>query len=417
MSRRLHADKKNQLYYQIERPLVPVIVRMEANGIGVDAGVLTKLGEEFTQRLAALESDIYQLAGRSFNIGSPKQLGEILFEEWSLPAPKKTKTGAYVTDVDVLEALAAQGHTLPARVLEWRSLAKLKSTYIDGLLAAINPDTGRIHTSFSLATTSTGRLSSSDPNLQNIPIRTEDGRKIRQAFVAQAGMKLVSLDYSQIELRLLAHMAQVEPLVKAFQQGQDIHRTTAADIFAVPLDQVDGAKRRQAKAINFGIIYGISAFGLGQQLGIANSQAALIIKTYFERYPGIQAYMEQSKDYARKHGYVETLLGRRCHTPGIHDKNPAIRGFAERQAINAPLQGSNADIIKKAMIRIDDYLQTYSGSARLLLQVHDELVFEMPEQEIGSLVPVLKTIMETVVNLSVPLVVGVGMGQNWDEAH
>ncbi len=417
LSLALQEHHQNTLYQRVERPLIPVIVRIETAGIRVDPEKLTALGREFAERLALLEQEIYQLAGRTFNVGSPKQLGEILFEEWSLPAPKKTKTGAYTTDSDVLEALAAQGHSLPARVLEWRSLAKLQSTYVDGLLASINPDTGRVHTSFSLATTSTGRLSSSDPNLQNIPIRTEDGRKIRQAFVAAPGMKLVSLDYSQIELRLLAHIAKVEPLIQAFQQGRDIHQITASEIFGLPLDQIDSHHRRQAKAINFGIIYGISSFGLGQQLGISGSQASQIIKTYFERYPGIQDYMEHCKELARQQGYVETLMGRRCYTPGILEKNPALRGFAERQAINAPLQGSNADIIKKAMIQIDTYLQHYKYATRLLLQVHDELVFEMPEQEIEVLIPTLKRLMETIVTLSVPLIVGVGMGYNWDEAH
>jgi DNA polymerase-1 len=306
---------------------------------------------------------------------------------------------------------------LPARVLDWRSLAKLKSTYIDGLLNAINPETKRIHTSFSLATTSTGRLASSEPNLQNIPIRTEDGRKIRQAFVADEGKKLVSLDYSQIELRLLAHKAKVEPLIHAFQQGEDIHKITASQIFNVPLEQVELAQRRQAKTINFGIIYGISAYGLGQQLGISNSQAAQIIRTYFQQYPGIQAYMEQAKEQARQHGYVETLFGRRCHIPGIKDKNGAVRAAAERQAINAPLQGSNADIIKKAMVRIDKILQTQKFSTKMLLQVHDELLLEAPVGEIETVIPILKQTMEEVTQLSVPLEVGVGVGNNWDEAH
>jgi DNA polymerase-1 len=344
-------------------------------------------------------------------------LGEILFDEWSLAGGKKTKTGAYVTDAITLEMLALQGHDLPARVLDWRGLAKLKSTYIDGLLTAIDPETKRIHTSFSLATASTGRLSSSEPNLQNIPIRTEDGRKIRKAFIPAEGMKLVSLDYSQIELRLLAHQAKVAPLIQAFQQGEDIHRITASQIFNVPLEQVDAVQRRQAKTINFGLIYGISAFGLGQQLGISNSQAAHIIQTYFQQYPGIQAYMEQAKEQARQHGYVETLFGRRCHIPGINDKNGAIRAAAERQAINAPLQGSNADIIKKAMARIDKILQTQKFSTKMLLQVHDELLFEVPMREIETVIPVLKQTMENVTQLSVPLEVGVGIGNNWDEAH
>ncbi|RZI46869.1 DNA polymerase I [Candidatus Finniella inopinata] len=416
-TKRLQEEGKSQLYQQIERPLIPVIVRMEQIGIKIDPSVLKNLGKEFGDRLAILETEIYKLAGRDFNIGSPKQLGEILFDEWSLPGGKKTKTGAYGTDAGVLEALALQGHNLPARILDWRGLAKLKSTYVDGLLAAMAPETHRIHTSFSLATTTTGRLASSDPNLQNIPIRTEDGRKIRQAFIPEKGMHLVSLDYSQIELRLLAHKAKVEPLIDAFQKGEDVHKATASQIFGIPLSQVNPEQRRQAKTINFGIIYGISAFGLGQQLGIPTSQAADIIKVYFARYPGIQTYMEVCKEQARSTGYVETLFGRRCYVPGINDKNGAVRGGAERQAINAPLQGSNADIIKKAMIRIDKILQTKGYSARLLLQVHDELLFEIPLNEIDALIPVLKQTMEDVITLSVPLVVGVGIGDNWDQAH
>jgi DNA polymerase-1 len=416
-NKRLQQEGKTQLYQQIERPLIPVIVRMEAVGILVDPTVLKNLDQEFTARLSVLERQIYQLAGREFNIGSPKQLGEILFDEWSLAGGKKTKTGAYVTDADTLEALALQGHDLPARVLDWRGLAKLKSTYIEGILNAINPETKRVHTSFALAATSTGRLASSEPNLQNIPIRTEDGRKIRQAFIPAQGMKFVSLDYSQIELRLLAHIAKVEPLIQAFQHGQDIHKITASQIFGISLEQVDAIQRRQAKTINFGIIYGISPFGLGQQLGISSSQAAQIIRTYFQQYPGIQAYMEQAKEQARQHGYVETLFGRRCHIPGIKDKNSVVRAAAERQSINAPLQGSNADVIKKAMVRIDKILQTQYNSTKMLLQVHDELLFEVPISDIDTVIPVLKQTMEQVVQLSVPLNVGVGIGNNWDEAH
>lgn len=416
-NKRLQQEGKTQLYQQIERPLIPVIARMEETGVLVDPLVLQNLDQDFTQRLSILEQAIYKLAGREFNIGSPKQLGEILFDEWSLPGGKKTKTGAYVTDADTLETLAVQGHDLPARVLEWRSLAKLKSTYIDGLLNAINPETKRVHTSFSLATTSTGRLASSEPNLQNIPIRTEDGRKIRKAFIPTLGRKLVSLDYSQIELRLLAHKAKVEPLIQAFQQGEDIHKITASQIFNVDLEHVSADQRRQAKTINFGIIYGISSFGLAQQLGILSSQAAQIIRTYFQQYPGIQAYMEQTKEQARQNGYVETLFGRRCHIPGIKDKNGMIRAAAERQAINAPLQGSNADIIKKAMIKIDSLLQKQNFATKMLLQVHDELLFEIPLNEIDTVIPLLKQTMEQVIQLSVPLEVGVGMGDNWDEAH
>eukprot|EP01037_Dinobryon_pediforme_P014688 gene14688-14812_t len=372
---RLQQEHLNTVYERIERPLVPVITKMEISGIKVDPLVLKNLEEDFTKRILVLEEDIYKLAGRTFNIGSPKQVGEILFEELSLPAPKKTKTGAYATDADVLENLASQGHTLPARMLDWRALAKLKSTYIDGLTEAIQPQTGRVHTSFSMVGAATGRLASSDPNLQNIPIRSEDGRKIRSAFVAEDGYKLVSLDYSQIELRLLAHMAQVQPLIEAFQKGEDIHKITASQIFGIPLEQVDTNYRR-----------------------IPTGQAAQIIKAYFHQYPGIENYMQRYKIMAREQGYVETLWGRRCHTPGINDSNPVSRQFAERQAINAPLQGSNADIIKKAML-------------------HDELLFEIPQEDIPATIPILKKMMEDVVSLSVPLVVDSGSGSNWDEAH
>jgi DNA polymerase-1 len=425
---RLIAEKMVHVFERLERPLVPVIAAMENRGIRVDRLLLDRLGIEFAQQMSQLETTIYKLAGRSFNVGSPKQLGEILFDEMNLSIfpmndsgkikpPKKTKTGAYVTDVDVLESLAAQGHELPARVLEWRGLSKLKSTYVDALIAAASLKTSRVHTSYALAGTSTGRLSSSDPNLQNIPIRTENGRRIRQAFITEGRYKLVSLDYSQIELRLLAHMAEVPALVDAFRRGHDIHASTASTMFQIPLEQVDSAHRRQAKAINFGIIYGISAFGLSQQLGIPQGEAAAYIKAYFETYPGIQQYMERSKEFARQHGYVQTLWGRKCYTLGIKDTNPVARQFAERQAINGPLQGSNADIIKRAMIHIPPLLKDLNSKASMLLQVHDELVFEIPEEELATTIPALKKLMENVLILRVPLVIGVGIGNNWDEAH
>ncbi len=426
---RLVAEKMAHVFERLERPLIPVIAAMERQGIRIDRLLLDQLGHEFSSQMGRLESTIYQLAGRVFNVGSPKQLGEILFDEMGLslsqPAngfqkikpPKKTKTGAYVTDVDVLESLAAHGHELPARVLEWRSLSKLKSTYVDGLIAAASPKTSRVHTSYSLAGTSTGRLSSSDPNLQNIPIRTENGRKIRQAFVTDPGYRLVSLDYSQIELRLLAHMAEVPALVEAFRKGIDIHTATAATMFGISPDQMDGTLRRKAKAINFGIIYGISAFGLSQQLGISQGEAAAYIKAYFETYPGIQQYMERCKEFARRHGYVQTLWGRKCYAPGIQDNNAVARQFAERQAINAPLQGSNADIIKRAMIHIPPLLQKLASNTHMLLQVHDELVFEVPVEELDTTIPALKKLMENILTLKVPLVVGAGIGSNWDEAH
>lgn len=414
---RLFDEKMLTVYERIERPLIPVIASMEQWGIRIADDQLTALGKEFFHQMIALETEIYGLAGREFNVGSPKQLGEILFDELGLPAPKKTKTGAYVTDVDVLEKLAVQGHPLPAKILEWRGLSKLKSTYVDALISALNPVTGRVHTSYSMAVAATGRLASSDPNLQNIPIRTENGRKIRHAFIAASGYKLVSLDYSQIELRLLAHMADVPALVESFKKGIDIHTATAGQMFNIPIEQVDALTRRRAKAINFGIIYGISAFGLSQQLGVPQGEASAYIKAYFEKYPGIQDYMERCRAFAREHGYVTTLFGRKCYTMGIMDQNVGLRQFAERQAINAPLQGSNADIIKQAMDRVPAVLEKNKLGARLLLQVHDELLFEVPESEVEKTVPVLKGLMENIVSLKVPLVVGVGIGDNWEEAH
>ncbi len=423
---RLHALLKPQLlaerlltvYETLERPLIPVLVAMERAGIRVDAEALGALSKDFARRLAELEETIYELAGERFNIGSPKQLGEILFDKMSLAGGRKGKTGAYGTGADVLEALAAEGHDLPARVLDWRQLAKLKSTYADALVEQINPETGRVHTSYAMAATSTGRLASTDPNLQNIPVRTEEGRKIRRAFVAEPGRKLVSLDYSQIELRLLAHVADIEALRKAFREGIDIHALTASEMFGVPVEGMDPMIRRRAKAINFGIIYGISPFGLARQLGIPQSEAARYIDTYFERYPGIRDYMERAKEYCRRHGYVVTIFGRRCHVPGINDRNPARRGFAERQAINAPLQGGAADIIKHAMVRMPEALaEAGLGDSRLLLQVHDELLFEVPEAAVEETVRVARTVMEGAARLSVPLVVDAGVGDNWADAH
>lgn len=414
---RLALEKMVTVYERIERPLIPIITQMELTGVRIDQQLLFKLGQEFSDEMQTLERHIYDLAGRAFNVGSPKQLGEILFNELGLPSPKKTKTGSYVTDADVLEKLAEQGHELPKVVLDWRELAKLKSTYVDGLLSSINKKTQHIHTSYSMALTSTGRLSSSDPNLQNIPVRTAKGRKIRQAFISESGWKMLSLDYSQIELRLLCHMAEVPQLSEAFCQGQDIHITTASEMFGIPMDQITSDLRRKAKAINFGIIYGISAFGLAKQLDIPQSEAAQYIAHYFEKYPGIQSYMNYQKEFARQHGYVKTLFGRKCYTLGIQDKNAAMRQFAERQAINAPLQGTNADIIKMAMHRIPDLLIENKLSGRMLLQVHDELVFEVPEDEVEPTSKLLKNLMENITYLRVPLVVGIGIGDNWDQAH
>ncbi len=414
---RLVEERLVGVYEYLERPLIPVLVAMERQGIGVDADRLRELSQVFAHRLRTLEAEIHGLAGRAFNVGSPKQLGEVLFDEMSLAGGKKGKTGAYGTGADVLETLAAEGHDLPARVLEWRQTAKLKSTYADALIDEINPDTGRVHTSYAQAVVNTGRLSSSDPNLQNIPIRTEEGRQIRQAFVADAGWLLLSADYSQIELRLLAHVAGIDALKEAFRAGHDIHAMTASQVFGVPLDAMDGDTRRRAKAINFGIIYGISAFGLSRQLGIPRKEAADYIDAYFARYPGIRDYMERTRAAARESGYVTTLFGRRCHVRGLNDKNPSARGFAERAAINAPIQGGAADIIKRAMIRLPKALADAGLRARMLLQVHDELVFEVPENEVDATRDVVTREMQGVASLDVPLVCDTGVGANWSDAH
>lgn len=418
---RLVTDQMTTVYETIERPLVPVLARMERTGIKVDRDVLRRMSNDFAQRLAELETRIHEMAGRSFTIGSPKQLGEILFDEMSLPGGKKGKSGAYATGADILESLAAQGHDLPARVLDWRQLAKLKSTYTDSLQEQINPETGRIHTSYAQAIASTGRLSSNDPNLQNIPIRTEEGRKIREAFVAEEGCKLLSVDYSQIELRLAAEIADIDSLRQAFLEGQDIHAITASQVFGVPVEGMDPMIRRQAKAINFGIIYGISAFGLANNLRIPQNDAKNYIAAYFERYPGIRAYMERAKEDCKKHGFVTTLFGRKIHIPAIGEKNPARKNFGERAAINAPIQGTAADVIKRAMIRVPRALTSAGLDAKMLLQVHDELLFEVPEAQIEETTAVVREVMENACNpvlrLSVPLVADAGTGSNWAEAH
>ncbi|MBC6404642.1 MAG: DNA polymerase I [Rhodospirillales bacterium] len=423
MKPRLAAAKVTTVYETLERPLVPILAAMEICGIKVDRAKLKQLSGDFEARLAILEREIHDLAGRPFAIGSPKQLGEIMFDEMGIDstAVKKTKTGAYATGADVLESLAALGHDLPAKVLDWRQLAKLKSTYTDALRQRINPETGRVHTSYSQAVASTGRLSSSDPNLQNIPVRTETGRLIRGAFVAKAGCKLLSVDYSQIELRLTAAMAGVPALQEAFAQGQDIHAKTASQVFDVPLEEMDGETRRKAKAINFGIIYGISSYGLANNLRIPQAEAKAYIQAYFARYPEIETYMEIVKAAAREQSYVETLFGRKIHTPAIKDKNPARRSFAERAAINAPIQGTAADIIKRAMIRIPPALEAAGLSAQLLLQVHDELIFEVAEAELEETSVLVCKVMETAaapaVALSVALVADMGIGRSWAEAH
>ena len=418
---RLAAESMTALYETLERPLVPVLARMEANGIAVDRTVLSRLSGDLARTVEALEDEIRRLAGETFNIGSPKQLGEILFGKMGLKGGRKTRTGAWGTGADVLETLAAEGHDLPARVLDWRRLSKLKSTYTDALPNFINPDTGRVHTSYSLASTSTGRLSSSDPNLQNIPVRTQEGRRIRTAFVPGPGNVLISADYSQIELRVLAHAADIPALRQAFADGLDIHAMTASEMFGVPVDGMDPMVRRRAKAINFGIIYGISAFGLANQLSIPRSEARAYIDTYFERFPGIRAYMEDTKAFCRINGYVETVFGRKVHLRGIDSKNAAERAFSERAAINAPIQGSAADVIRRAMIRMEPALAGAGLSARMLLQVHDELIFEAPEKEAGRTMEVAAGVMETAtepaLRLSVPLKVDARAAANWDEAH
>jgi DNA polymerase-1 len=394
---------------------------MECAGIKVDQERLRQLSHEFALRMSDLESQAQEIVGHPFNLASPKQIGDILFGELGLPGGKKTATGAWSTDAAVLEDLALTGHALPKVLLDWRQLAKLRGTYTEALVAAIAPRTGRVHTSFSLAATTTGRLSSSDPNLQNIPVRTEEGRKIRQAFIAEPGHVLISADYSQIELRLLAHIGDIPQLKKAFADGLDIHAMTASEMFGVPVEGMDPMIRRQAKAINFGIIYGISGFGLANQLSIPQDQAAAYIRTYFERFPGIRAYMDRTKAEVHANGYVTSLFGRRINIPDIRAKAAGMRQFAERAAINAPIQGAAADIIRRAMVRMPAALAQEGLKARMLLQVHDELVFEAPASEADAVCALAKRVMERAaepaVQISVPLIVEAKAANNWDEAH
>jgi DNA polymerase I len=414
---RLRHNKSLALYEGMERRLIPILLDMERAGVKVDADDLRAMSLDFEARMAVMEATIQRLAGENFNVGSAKQLGEVLFDRMGLSGGKRMKTGAWGTDASVLQTLAEQGHELPAQVLEWRQLAKLKSTYADALVQQINPETGRVHTSFAMAIASTGRLSSTDPNLQNIPIRTEEGSRIRRAFIAEPGHVLVSADYSQIELRLLAHVADIPALKESFARGEDIHARTASEVFSIPMEGMDPMTRRRAKAINFGIIYGISAFGLARQLQIEPGEARSYIEAYFARYPAIRAYMNAAREEARIAGYVLTPFGRRCWIPGIADKNPARRGYAERQAINAPLQGGAADIIKRAMVRLPAALREAGLSARMLLQVHDELLFEASEAEAEATARVARATMQDAASLSVPLVVETGIGRNWAEAH
>ena len=418
---RLVAEGMVSVYERLERPLVPVLARMEQRGVSVDRQILSRLSGDLAQAAAALEHEIGKLAGEDFNPGSPKQLGEILFGKLGLPGGTKTKTGQWSTSAQVLEDLAAEGHELPRRIVDWRQLTKLKSTYTDALPGFINPETKRVHTSYALAATTTGRLSSSEPNLQNIPVRTAEGRKIRTAFVAEKGNLLISADYSQIELRVLAHVADIPQLRQAFADGVDIHAMTASEMFGVPVKDMPPEVRRRAKAINFGIIYGISAFGLANQLGIERSEAGDYIRKYFERFPGIRDYMDATKAFARDNGYVETIFGRRAHYPEISSSNPSMRAFNERAAINAPIQGSAADIIRRAMVRMDEALLGAKLNARMLLQVHDELIFEAPRDEVEKTLPVICDVMENAampaVALKVPLQVDARAAGNWDEAH
>ncbi len=413
----LHATQVTKVYEKLERPMVSVLSRMEMDGIKVDRDTLSRMSNAFAQKMAGLEAEIHELAGQSFNVGSPKQLGEILFDKMGIEGGKKGKTGAYATGADVLEDLATE-HALPARVLDWRQLSKLKSTYTDALQDHINPDTGRVHTSYSIAGASTGRLASTDPNLQNIPIRTEEGRRIREAFIADDGKLLVALDYSQIELRILAHIAGIPALKQAFDDGLDIHAMTASEMFDVPLDEMTPDIRRQAKAINFGVIYGISGFGLARNLRIPRSEAQGFIDRYFERFPGIKDYMNDTKAFAKEHGYVQTLFGRKIHTPEISAKGPRA-GFAQRAAINAPIQGTAADVIRRAMVRMPDAIADLP--AKMLLQVHDELLFEVNEDAVDPLITTARQVMENaaepVVKLDVKLTVDAGQGRNWAEAH
>jgi DNA polymerase-1 len=413
----LHRKQVTTVYETLERPLVPVLAQMEMAGIQVDRDTLSRMSNNFAQKMAALEDEIQTLAGRPFNVGSPKQLGEILFDEMGLPGGNKGKTGAYATGADVLEDLATE-HELPGKVLDWRQLAKLKSTYTDALQDHINVETGRVHTSYSLVGAVTGRLSSTDPNLQNIPVRTEEGRRIREAFVAPKGRVIVSLDYSQIELRILAHIADIPALKQAFKDGIDIHAMTASEMFNTPVEGMDPSIRRQAKAINFGVIYGISGFGLARNLRIPRAQAQGFIDRYFERFPGIREYMDATVQFAKDNGYVQTLFGRKIHTPEINAKGPAA-GFAKRAAINAPIQGTAADIIRRAMVRMPDAIRDID--AKMLLQVHDELLFEVHQDAVEPLIQAARQVMEgaaaPAVHLTVPINVDAGQGANWAEAH
>ncbi|MBP2159386.1 MULTISPECIES: DNA polymerase I [Asticcacaulis] len=417
---RLQRERMTTVYETLERNMPAVLSEMELNGIRIDPDILRNLSQDFGSRMNAIEQEAHALLGRPFNIGSPQQLGQIFFDEMKLSGGKKTASGQWATDVKVLEDLAEQGVPLAKLVLDYRQMSKLKGTYTDNLVEYADPETRRIHTSFHLAATPTGRLSSNEPNLQNIPIRTAEGRKIRAAFVAKPGHKLISADYSQIELRILAHIGDIPQLKEAFTRGDDIHAMTASEMFNVPMAEMTSEIRRRAKAINFGIIYGISAFGLSNQLGIERGEAGRYIETYFDRFPGIKAYMDGARDYVRANGFVMTLFGRKIHIPEINGKG-ALRSFAERAAINAPIQGTAADIIRRAMMRMPDALTKAGFTTKMLLQVHDELIFEAPDAEVEAVMPLIKDVMSQAsvpaVDFSVPLVVEANAAMNWDEAH
>ena len=408
--------KLQKVFAEIEMPLVPVLARMEQTGVLIDAARLKQQSNELGKRMLEIQQQAFAIAGRNFNMDSPKQLQALLYEELKLPVSIKTPTGQPSTNEEALEGLADQ-HELPRLVLDYRTLAKLRSTYTDKLPEAVNPRTGRVHTSYHQAVAATGRLSSNDPNLQNIPIRTDEGRRIRQAFVAPAGFKILAADYSQIELRIMAHLSGDTGLLAAFHGGQDVHRATASEVFGVPPEQVDANQRRAAKAINFGLMYGMSAWGLARQLGIDRNEANAYVKTYFERYPGVQAFMQATREQAHRDGFVETLFGRRLYLNEIHSRNQGLRAGAERAAINAPMQGTAADIIKRAMIAVDTWLQTLDGAARMIMQVHDELVFEVRDDAVAQITDGVRERMMGAAKLSVPLIVDIGTGFNWDEAH
>ena len=421
LKKRIVEEKLVNVYENIEKPLVDVLVNMERNGIKIDVKKLKKLSSIFLKKIFSIQKEIFKYSKFEFNIASTKQLGEVLFDKMGIQGGKKGKSGAYSTSSEILENLSYQGHEIAKFLLEWRQISKLKNTYTESLTQEVNTETSRIHTSYSMASTSTGRLSSTNPNLQNIPIRTEEGKKIRNAFISEKGYKLVSLDYSQIELRLLAHIGKVNELKKAFDLNLDIHKETASQIFNKPIDKIDNNLRRKAKTINYGIIYGISAFGLSKQLNITRSDADFFLKEYFKKYKGILDYIDETTNFCKKNGFVKTIFGRKCFIAGINTKNPNFRNFAIRAAINAPIQGSAADIIKKAMIKIYKFFNKNKVKSKLILQVHDELLFEMPESEITYLTKEITNIMEKAilpdVILNVPLVVDVGKGNNWAEAH